>query len=86
MDATVLLRQGKKMILGSRGKERSGRERGGGGKKGTSSDMGENGEEVQRVRNLKRRVPVGEGQLGKATRKSQMPGTQEVLRNQQEGH
>jgi hypothetical protein len=33
VDATVLPRRGKKIILGSRGREGSGRERGGGGKR-----------------------------------------------------
>jgi hypothetical protein len=34
----------------------------------------------------RRRVAVGEGDLGVATRKSQMPGTQEIPRTQQGGH
>jgi hypothetical protein len=50
VDATVLLRRGKKIISGSRGREGSWRERGGGGKVGVAgSDMGGDGGEVQRV-------------------------------------
>ena len=53
VDAIVLLIRGKRIISGSRGREGSEREREGEGKKRTSSDMGEDGGEVQRVRNLK---------------------------------
>ena len=53
MDATVLLRRGKKIILGSRGREESGREKGGGGQRGVVSDKGGDRGEVQRVSNLK---------------------------------
>ena len=34
----------------------------------------------------RRRVEVGEGELGVAIRKSQIPGAQEVPRTQQGGH
>jgi hypothetical protein len=50
VDATVLLRTGKRIILGIKGREGSGRERGKGG--GPDSDKGD-WEEVQRVGNLK---------------------------------
>jgi hypothetical protein len=49
VDASVLLRRGNKVIIGdeNRGREVSGRERGGGGKKGAGSGMrGDGGEEV----------------------------------------
>jgi hypothetical protein len=47
--ATVLLRRGKKIISGSR-REGSEREKGGGGERWGCSDMGGDGEEIQRVR------------------------------------
>jgi hypothetical protein len=50
MDASVLLRRGKKTHLRGKGREGSGRERGGGGKRGAGSYAGG---EVQWVRNLK---------------------------------
>ena len=53
MNATVLLRRGKQRMFGSRRREGSGRERRVGGKGGSGSDMGGDGGEVQRVRNLK---------------------------------
>jgi hypothetical protein len=53
VDAKLLLRRGKKIILGSRGSEGSERKRREGGKWRGSSDTGGDGEEVQRVRNLK---------------------------------
>jgi hypothetical protein len=62
------------------------RERRGRGKRGTSSDMGGNGVDVQRVRNLKLGVfpsnstLLGEGLLRVVNRKSQMSGMQEFPR------
>jgi hypothetical protein len=53
VDAIVLLRSGKKIFLGSRGREGSGREREGGKKRGGSSHKRGDGKEIQRVRNLK---------------------------------
>jgi hypothetical protein len=53
VDATGLLRRGKKIILRSRGREGPGREREGGGKRKAGSDTGGDGGEVQSVRNLK---------------------------------
>ena len=50
-------------------------------KRGSGSDMGVDGGDFQR-----KCVAVGEGELGIATRKFQMPGTQEVPRTQQRGH
>ena len=52
VNATVLLRRGKQRMFGSRRREGSGRERRVGGKGGSGSDMGGDGE-GQRVRNLK---------------------------------
>ena len=52
MDTTVLLKRGKKIILESRERNGSGRERGGGEERGSDSDMGGDGGEVQRVRKL----------------------------------
>jgi hypothetical protein len=49
MDATVLLRRGKKIISGSRGREGSGRERG----EGKVDQFRYWKRELQRVRNLK---------------------------------
>lgn len=59
------------------------RERGGGGKSGR---VGGDGGVVQRVRNLKGDVAVEEWKLVVATKKSQMPETQEIPRPQQGGH
>jgi hypothetical protein len=54
VDAIVLLlRRGKKIISGKYRKRGIGREKGGVGKKGCSSDMGRDEGEVQRVKNLK---------------------------------
>jgi hypothetical protein len=55
VDSTVLLRRGKKIVLGSRGRKESGREKGGGGQRGVVSDKGSDGGEVRSVRNLKER-------------------------------
>jgi hypothetical protein len=52
VDALVLLRRGKKIIPGGRGREGPGRRRGGGGKRWAGSDAGEEGGELQRVRKL----------------------------------
>ena len=53
MEATVLLSRGKKIILGGRGEGDLGGREEGKEKKGPSSDIGGDGGEVQRVRNLK---------------------------------
>jgi hypothetical protein len=47
---------------------------------------GEDEREVQRVRNLKEGVSVGERKLGVVTRKFQRPEIQGVPRTQQRGH
>ena len=54
MDATVLIRRDKKIISGCRGSKGSLRVRGGDVKSGVGSDKGEDGKELQKVRNLKR--------------------------------
>jgi hypothetical protein len=77
----------KKIITENREGNKSGRETGeraeARGRAG--SDMGGDKGVVQRVRNLKC-VAVGKGGPGVATRKSQMPGTEEVPRTPQRGH
>jgi len=52
VDASVLLRRGNKIIMEGRGRERPGRERGGGGKRGAGSGVGGDRGEIQRVRKL----------------------------------
>ena len=62
VNATVLLRRGKKRMFGSRRREGSGRERRVGGKGGSGSDMGGDGEELQRESHLKGGLyPLGRG-------------------------
>jgi hypothetical protein len=65
VDATILLRRGKTIISGSRGREGSERERGGGGNRGRgSSDTGGDGGEVQRVKKLNGGASSGGGGTG----------------------
>ena len=79
VDASVLLRRGNKTITGDRGKELRGGEEGKGGRIPCERRLGE----VQEVRKLDGHVTVGNGELGAASRKSQMSGKQEILRTQQ---
>ena len=70
MDATVLLRRGKKIISGDRGRKESGRERSRGGKTGGWFRYRRRWGEKYRGQGLERRcVAVGNGDLGVATRK-----------------
>jgi hypothetical protein len=55
VDASVLLRKGKKMIMEGKGREGYGRERGG-GERGAGSGVGGDKGEVQRVIKLNRGV------------------------------
>jgi hypothetical protein len=82
VDDSVLLRRGNKIIMGGRGRKGLGREREWGGKKGAGPGCGRGctkGQEIEQ-----RCVTVGDGELGVATRKSQMPGKQEVTRTHRE--
>jgi hypothetical protein len=83
VDASVLLRRGNKIITGIRGREGSGRERGGGGKKVSGSGVGGDGEKYRGQEIEWRCVAVGAGKLEVATRKSQMSKKQEAPRTQQ---
>ena len=56
VDATILLRKRKKIILGGTGREGPRRERGGGGKNGGSIRCGRRLGEIQMVENLNRGV------------------------------
>ena len=56
MDASILLRRDSKIMLGGRGIEGPGRERGVGGKIGAGSGMGRDRRVVQRVRNMYRNM------------------------------
>ena len=57
MDASVLLRRRDNKIKGSRWWEGLGRKKGtGGGKRGEGSGIGEDGEDVQRVRKLNKGI------------------------------
>jgi hypothetical protein len=49
------------------------------GKKGARSGMRGNGDDIQKDRNLN---AMGDGELGGATNKSQIPGKQETPRTQ----
>ena len=70
----------------SRGREGFGRERGGGGKKGGQFRYGRSWGRSREGQEFESKcVVVREGELGVSTRKSQMPGTQEVSRTQQGG-
>jgi hypothetical protein len=74
VDATVLLSRGKR-IIGSRGREGSGRERGG-GEKGSQFRSGRKwGRSTEGQEFENRCIAVGEGELGVVTRKSQIAGT-----------
>jgi hypothetical protein len=83
VNASVLLRRGNKIITGGRGSKGPGRERGREGKKGSRIRYGRRqgrnteGQEIEW-----RCVAVGDGELPVTTRKSQMPGKQEVPRTQ----
>ena len=85
--ATVLLSRWTRIIFGKqreRGmweEERKGRKKGGQFRHGKRWGRSTEGQEFER-----RYVAVGEGELGVAIRKSQMPGTQEVPSTQQGGH
>jgi hypothetical protein len=82
-------RRGNKIINGGRGRERPWKEKGRRGKRETGSGSGREKRELLRDRTLnqeKKNTAVGNGELGVATRKSQMPGKQEVPRNQQGWH
>jgi hypothetical protein len=76
VDASVLLRRGNKIIKGSRGWEGLGRKRS--GERVAESGMGGHGDDVQRGQETEQRcVSMGDGELGVATRQTQMPGKQE---------
>jgi hypothetical protein len=66
VDASVLLRRGNKIIMGGRGRKGPRRERGGGGKSGGQDQV----------------CSSGDGELGVATKTSEMPGKQEFPRTQ----
>jgi hypothetical protein len=51
---SVLFRRGQQIILGCRGKEGSGSERGGGGEREAGSGVGEDREDIQSIRKLNR--------------------------------
>jgi hypothetical protein len=77
MDRSVLLTKGNKIIKGSRGLEKLGRKRRGGGEKEGQNQVWEETEgDVQRVRKLNRGVEQWEMGNGVATKKSQMLGKQ----------
>ena len=84
MDASVLLRRRNKIITGDRGREgprrdgtwkgeRRGRRKGGRIRHGKRWGRSTEGQKIEG-----RCVTVGDGELGVATRKSQMPGKQEL--------
>jgi hypothetical protein len=77
VDVSVLLRKGDKIIKGSRGWE--GLERKREGERGEESGMAGDircteGQEIEQ-----RYVAMGDGELGVATRKPQMPGSKSLL-------
>jgi hypothetical protein len=76
VDVSVLLRKWKKIILGSRGRDGSRRERGEErkGKRGQDQMREETGGSTEGQKFEWRYVAVGNGELGVATRKSQIPG------------
>ena len=79
VDASVLLIRGNKIIKGSRGWEGLGRKRS--GERVAESGMGGHGDDVQRGQETEQRcVSMGDGELGVATKKSQMSGRQEPPR------
>ena len=81
VDASVLLRRGNKIIKGSRGWEGLGRKRGEGGEKRGRIRYGRRWRRCTEGQEIEQRcVAMGDGELGVATRKSQMPGKQEPPR------
>ena len=84
VDASVLLRRGNKIITGARGWEGLGRKRGGREEKsgdrircGRRRGRCTEGQEIEQTC-----IAMEDGELGVATRKSQMPGKQEAPRTQ----
>lgn len=83
-DASVLLKKGNKIIMGSRGMEDLVRERRGEGKGGRIR-CGKRWERCIEVQETEQHcVAMEDGELGRATRKSQMLVKQEAPRTQQE--
>ena len=83
VDASVLLRRGNKIIKGSRGWEGLGRKRRGGGEKRSRIRYGRRWRRCTEGQEIEQRcVAMGDGELGVATRKSQMPEKQEAPRTQ----
>ena len=81
VDASVLLRRGNKIIKGSRGWEELGRKRRRRGEKGVRIRYGRRWRRCTEGQEIEQRcVAMGDGELGVATRKSQMPGKQEPPR------
>ena len=79
VDTSVPVRRGKKTIMEGRGREGSGRERGGGGEEGNRVRCGRS-TEGHKMEN--RCVAVWGRALGLASRKTQTPGTQELHKTQ----
>lgn len=77
VDISVLLRRNK-IITAGRRREGSGREREGEGKRRTGSGVGGDWGEYRELEIEWRCVAVESGELGVATRKSQMPRKQEA--------
>ena len=82
MDAIIILRRRKKIISGSRGKDGSKRERRWEEKRGQFRYRRRSGRSSEGQEFERRCVAVREGELCVATKKSQMPGTQEVSKTQ----
>ena len=86
VDGTVLVGREKKIISGSKGREGSQREKKG-TKRGDLFRYGRRwGKSTECQEFERRRVAMGEGEVGVSTRKSQMPRTQEIPRTQHGGH
>ena len=86
VDASVLLRMGNNTIKGSRGWEELGRKREGGGGRGRIR-YGKRWRRCTEGQEIEQRcVAMGDGELGVATRKSQMPGKQEPPRTPRGWH
>jgi hypothetical protein len=82
VDYLVLLRRGE-IIMEDRGSQGSGMEMGGGKKEGDRIKCGRRqGRSTEGQEFEQRYIAVGDGELGVATRKTQMPGNQEVHRTQ----
>jgi hypothetical protein len=79
------LEGGRKQSLASLWREGSGRERGGEGNGGVEFRYGRKWRSTEDQKFESRCVTVSEGGSRVATRKSQMPGTQEVPRTQWKG-